>query len=494
MRRQVTRNERIQPSGGVHESVSRRTAIQAGSVGLLGLGMNHLSALQAADVKTSAPGGGRAKSVIFVFLSGGMTQHDSLDPKPEAPVGIRGLFAPIATRSPGVQICEHLPLLAARSQKWNLIRSLTTPYNEHSQGHTSILTGRTPMPLGYDPSKPQSSDWPSIASVVGDALPRRNNNLPPAIVLPERLIHNTGRVLPGQFGGQMGSHRDPWFVEASPYNSKSYGAYPEYEFHFVRGREHNPNLMFQAPNLSLPQGLDVGRLGHRSELLTLLDQQRADLERIASVAIFDRHRQSAISLLTDIRMQRAFDVHNADPRDLDRYGRNAFGWSLLMARQLVEQGVGLVQVNLGNNEAWDTHENNFPLLRDCLLPPTDRGLSALLDDLDERGLLNETLIVMCGEMGRTPRINAGGGQSKVPGRDHWGAVQSVFVAGGGTPGGTVVGASDKDGAYPLKSPQRPENLAATIYHALGIPATAAWKDELDRPHHIYSGEPIRELS
>ena len=277
-------------------------------------------------------------------------------------------------------------------------------------------------------------------------------------------------------------------------NSKSYGAYPEYEFHFVRGREHNPNLKFQAPNLSLPQGLDVGRLGHRNELLTLLDQQRADLERIASVANFDRHRQSAISLLTDIRMQRAFDVHNADPRDLDRYGRNAFGWSLLMARQLVEQGVSLVQVNLGNNEAWDTHENNFPLLRDCLLPPTDRGLSALLDDLDERGLLNETLIVMCGEMGRTPRINAGGGQSKVPGRDHWGAVQSVFVAGGGTPGGTVVGASDKDGAYPLKSPQRPENLAATIYHALGIPATAAWKDELDRPHHIYSGEPIRELS
>jgi uncharacterized protein (DUF1501 family) len=161
-----------------------------------------------------------------------------------------------------------------------------------------------------------------------------------------------------------------------------------------------------------------------------------------------------------------------------------------MARQLVEQGVGLVQVNLGNNETWDTHENNFPLLRDCLLPPTDRGLSALLDDLGERGLLEDTLIVMAGEMGRTPKVNAGTGESKVPGRDHWGAVQTVFVAGGGVPGGTIVGASDKDGAYPAKAPQRPENLAATIYHALGIPETAAWKDEAGRPFHVYHGDPV----
>lgn len=474
-----------------HERLTRRTMLQAGSISLLGLGLNHVTALRAADAgPRQMANAGSAKSVIFIFLSGGMAQHDSLDPKPEAPQGIRGLFTPIATQSPGINICEHLPMLAARSAKWSLIRSLTTPYNEHSQGHTSILTGRTPMPIGYNPSKPQPLDWPSIASVVGDALPTRNNNLPPAVVLPERLVHNTGRVLPGQFGGQMGSHRDPWFVEASPYNPKSYGAYPEFEFHFVRGREHNPKLKFQAPNLNLPQGLDFARLSNRNELLARLDQQRADLEQAASIANFDRHRQSAVSLLTDRRMQQAFDIHNADSRDLDRYGRNTFGWSLLMARQLVEQGVGLVQVNLGNNETWDTHENNFPLLRDCLLPPTDRGLSALLDDLDERGLLEETLIVMCGEMGRTPKINAGTGESKVPGRDHWGAVQSVLIAGGGIPGGIVVGASDKDGAYPVKAPQRPENLAATIYHALGIPATAVWKDEVNRPHQIYSGDPI----
>lgn len=476
-----------------HAEISRRTAIQAGAIGLLGLGMNHATALRAAARTTMTPGGGRAKSVIFIFLSGGLTQHDSFDPKPDAPVGIRGEFSSIATQVPGIRICEHLPMLAARSQNWSLIRSLTTPYNEHSQGHMSILSGRTPMAPGFNSNRPEPGDHPSIASIVGAAVPARSNNLPPAVVLPERLVHNTGRVIPGQFGGLMGARRDPWFIEASPFNSKSYGAYPDYEFHFVRGRERNPALRFQAPNLSLPQGLTREQLSQRDGLRSMLDQQRRGLDQAASQESFDRHRQAAMSLLTESRVQRAFDVESADPRILDRYGRNAFGWSLLMARQLVEAGVTLVQVNLGNNETWDTHENNFPLLKNCLLPPTDRGVSALLDDLDARGLLDETLIVMCGEMGRTPRVNAGTGESKVPGRDHWGAVQTVFLAGGGIRQGVVVGASDRNGAYPSKSPQRPENLAATIYHSLGIPSSASWKDELDRPHHIYHGDPVTGL-
>ena len=283
----------------------------------------------------------------------------------------------------------------------------------------------------------------------------------------------------------MGNRRDPWFIEASPFNAKSYGAYPDYEFHFVRGREQNKNLSFQAPNLTLPEGLNNNRLASRARLSSMLDQQRRHLGQAADVQAFDHYRQASISLLSNPKVQRAFDVHGADTNVLDRYGRNSFGWSLLMARQLVEAGVNLIQVNLGNNETWDTHDNNFPLLRDCLLPPTDQSVSALLDDLDDRGLLDETLIVMVGEMGRTPKIN-----KKLPGRDHWGAVQSVFVAGGGIQGGVIVGASDKDGAYPASDPQRPENLAATIYHALGIPPTATWKDDLDRPHHIYHGEPI----
>lgn len=385
-----------------HLGMKRRTMLQAGSVGLLGLGMNHVQALRAADVVSAPVTGRTATSVIFVFLSGGLTQHDSFDPKPDAPADIRGEFSAIATQTPGVFVTEHLPMLGARSQNWSLIRSLTTPHNEHSQGHTCILTGRTPMPPNYSAVKPQSTDWPSIASIVGDAVPKRINNLPPAVVLPERLIHNTGRTLPGQFGGLMGSQRDPWFIEASPYNPKSYGAYPDYEFHFVRGRERNKDLKFQSPNLSLPEGLSRTRLSDRDNLRSMLDLQRRDLEQAATIESFDRHRQSAISLLTDAGVQRAFDVHNADPETQDRYGRNAFGWSLLMARQLVQAGVNLVQVNLGNNEAWDTHDNNFALLRDCLLPPTDRGISALLDDLQSLGMLEETLVVMVGEMGRSP--------------------------------------------------------------------------------------------
>ena len=468
-----------------HPVVPRRTMLQAGSIGLLGLGINHVAALRDAEAISGLSPPRTAKSVIFVFLSGGLTQHDSFDPKPDAPADIRGEFKTISTQTPGLSICEHLPRLAAQSSRWGLVRSLTTPYNGHSEGHMSILSGRTPLPPGFNGSKPQAADWPAIASVVGDSLAPRGNNLPPAAVLPERLVHRSGRVIPGQFGGTMGHHRDPWFIEASPFNSTSYGAYPDYEFHFVRGRERNDQLNFEAPNLHLPSGLSRRRLSDRDALRQLLAAQRGQLDRAANIESFDRYRQASMSLLTDPSVQYAFDVHSADNKVLDRYGRNAFGWSLLMARRLVEVGVSLIQVNLGNNESWDTHDNNFPLLRDCLLPPTDQGLSALLDDLSDRGLLDSTLIVMCGEMGRTPKIN-----KKLPGRDHWGAVQTVFLAGGGIPGGVVVGASDKDGAYPAASPQPPENLAATIYQTLGIPSTAVWKDELDRPHAIYHGQPI----
>ena len=210
-------------------------------------------------------------------------------------------------------------------------------------------------------------------------------------------------------------------------------------------------------------------------------------------ASFDRYRQSAISLLTDNSVQHAFDVVDADPKVLDRYGRNAFGWSLLMARRLVEVGVNLVQVNLGNNETWDTHGNAFPHLKNFLLPPTDKAVSALLDDLHERGMLQDTLIVMAGEFGRTPKVSRLPQHYKLPGRDHWGAVQTVFFAGGGTAGGLVVGASDKIGGYPAADPQKPENMAATIYRTLGIAKTAIWKDEVDQPNHIYFGEPIQGL-
>ncbi len=480
-----------------HPVLTRRGALQVGAISLLGLGMNHVAGLRSLAAENASPvPTGRPRAVIYVFLSGGLGQHDSFDPKPDAPENIRGEFKPIATRTPGLFVCEHLPLLAARSNRWALVRSLTHPYNEHSIGHHVMLTGRTPTPIGFDPNRPKLTDFPSFASVVTGLFAPRNN-LPPAAVLPEKLVHVTGRTIPGQFAGEMGPRFDPWFIEASQYRDTKYvhGAFPEYGFQRTEGKTTPPNYRYEAPRLELPQDLLAGRMQERNRLLESLDRQRRDLDRAATVKDFDRHRQNAVSMLLDGRVHRALDVHNADPKLQDRYGRNSFGWSLLMARQLVEAGVRLVQVNLGNDESWDTHEAAFRNLKNFLLPPTDKALSALLDDLHERGMLDDVLIVMAGEFGRTPKVFVPAvAKSGLPGRDHWGAVQSVFFAGGGVKGGTVIGASDRIGAYPSLDPQKPENLAATIYQALGLPATIAWKDSLDRPHFVYQGDPIRGLT
>lgn len=482
-----------------HPLISRRTAVQAGCVGLLGLGMNHLPALRTATGSETGKGDasrGKAKSCIYIFLSGGLSQHESFDMKPDAPDDVRGEFRPIATRTPGLQICEHLPRLAERSQHWAVLRSLTHPTNDHTLGHYLMLTGRSMASPGFRGDRqPRPSDWPSIASIVGDAIPARNHHLPPSIVLPERLVHWSGGVIPGAYGGVMGSHRDPFFIEASPYGEPFWrGAYPEYTFaNETKKPPKAPDArVYQAPNITLATDMTADRIDGRRGLLGALDQQRRELERAATVQQFDRHRQSAISLLASEQVRRAMDVTRADAATQERYGRNSFGWSLLMAYRLVEAGVNMVQVNLGNNETWDTHGDIFPRLKDKLFPPTDRALSALLDDLIQNGLLDSTLVVMASEFGRTPKLSTLGESYPLPGRDHWGAVQSVFFAGGGVPGGTIVGSSDKLGAYPANNPQKPENFAATIYHALGIPETAAWRDETERPHQIYYGQPIAE--
>ncbi len=479
-----------------HPVFSRRTAVQAGAVGLLGLGMNHLGALQAATTGTKRSGG-TAKSCIYIFLSGGLSQHESFDLKPNAPDGIRGEFRPIATRTPGLDVCEHLPGLATRSDLWSVVRSLTHPTNDHTLGHYYMLTGRSVTNPGFRGDRqPRSSDWPSISSIIGEAVPPRSNNLPPAIVLPERLVHWSGGTIPGAFGGQMGAKRDPFFIEASPYGNPMWrGAYPEYTFPNLANKppESADDRVYRCPSLTLPPGLSLNRINQRNAMLHELDRQRADLEQLATSERFDRHRQSAISLLASPKIRAAFDVTNADAKTQERYGRNSFGWSLLMALRLVEAGVNLVQVNLGNNETWDTHGDIFPRLKDKLFPPTDRALCALLDDLKSLGLLDSTLIVMAGEFGRTPKLSTLKDSFTKPGRDHWGAVQSVWFAGGGVRGGTVIGSSDKLGAYPASNPQRPENMAATIYKALGIPDLAEWHDDLDRPFQIYNGSPISGL-
>ncbi len=467
--------------------------IQAGGIGLLGLGANHLGMLRdlkAAETGTALPEA-RAKSVIYIFLSGGLSHHESFDMKPEAPGEIRGEFTEIATKTPGTRICEYLPELAKRSEMWSLCRSLTHGRNEHSQAHHVMLTGRTQIPVGFDPSKPKDSDWPSMASMAGQAVKPRNN-LPPAIALPEKLIHRTGRTLAGQFGGMMGTDRDPFFIDASHFNPASYGAYPEYLFHHERGKEDGSKFDFNVPNFSLPEGVDFARMNDRIGLRSHFDQQQAHLEKLMETRKHDHYREMATDLLFNEGTKAAFDIHQADRKTQERYGENAFGWSLLMARQLVEAGVSFVQVNLGNNECWDTHQSAFPNLKNYLLPPMDRAVSGLLDDLSERGMLDDTLIVMGSEFGRTPKITSLSAKAK-PGRDHWGGVQTLFFAGGGIKGGRVLGASDKFGKHPISDAKTPEDLAATIYDTLGLPKTLKWYDKSERPHFVYHGEPMSEL-
>lgn len=478
-----------------HASMTRRTAVQAGAIGLLGLGMNHLDPLRAM-AKESQPAerlapNGKARSVIYIFLSGGLSQIDSFDMKPEGPDTVRGEFKPINTATPGVQICEHMPLLAQRSEKWAVVRSMAHKEPEHSAGHMLMLTGRNILPAGFSPSKPMPRDWPSIAAIA-NTVSKPLNNLPPAVVLPETLIHNSGRVIPGQFAGEMGAHRNPLVLEMCRFDSKAYGAYPTYAFHHSTGAVKLENFKFQAPNLSLPQNMTPDEFTGRLGLLNGLERQRRELDRYASEGAFDRYRSRAVSLLTDPNTTKAFEVSHVDAKTQERYGKNSFGWSCLIARQLVEAGVRLVQVNLGNDETWDTHGNQYPNLKNYLFPPTDQAVSALLDDLEERGLLESTMIVMAGEMGRTPRISGLGGVYKLPGRDHWGT-QSVFFAGGGVKGGQMIGTTDKIGAYPVNQPETPESMGATIYHGLGLPRETAWHDPSGRPHFVYHGDPIRGL-
>ncbi|MEQ1749996.1 MAG: DUF1501 domain-containing protein [Prosthecobacter sp.] len=469
---------------------TRREMIQAGAIGLLGLGMNHLTELQALSAPAARQP--RAKSVIYIFLSGGLAQHESFDLKPDAPMEIRGEFKPIRTRTPGTHICEHLPNLARISDKWSLVRSLTHGNSDHSQGHHIMLTGRTDVPIGFDPGKPKKSDHPSMAALATALLPH-TNNLPPAIVLPDKLVHRTGRTLAGQFGGTLGSQHDPWFLEMSPYHPNHYGAFPQYLFHHERGFEKDASMRFQAPHLSLPQGLTLDRVMDRVSLRNSLEQQTDDLTKIAGDVQFDATREAAISLMGNARVHDAFALDKVSPKQLDRYGRHSYGWSLLMARRLVESGVRLVQVNLGNSETWDTHQSAFPNLKNFLLPPMDQAVSALIEDLDASGLLKDTLVVMGSEFGRTPKISKLSAVA-LPGRDHWGHVQSLLIAGGGIQGGRVIGSSDKNGGYPASDAQTPENLAATMYEALGLPRETIWKDFTGRPHTLYMGSPIRGLT
>jgi len=477
--------------------LSRRSVLQAGSLGLIGLSMADAARMRAlADESGSVLP--KPKAVIYLFLTGGPSQHDTFDMKPDGPVEYRGEFNPIATKTPGIQICEHFPLLAERSDKWALVRSLTHAENGHDRGTYVMLTGNAVVPPTFRSSKPQSIDLPSIAAVAGYASQSRRN-MPTSAILPERIYHSNTGVYPGQFAGLLGPRHEPWLLQCTdkPHAYHDYsGAFPKYLFNLHDGvASDKDDWRFSVPHLTLQEGMLHSRFRDRLSLLKSIDEQRTQLEQAAEVSSYDRIRQGVVSLMADPNVRDAFDVRGADAKTLERYGDNSFGWSLLMARRLVETGVNMVQVNMGNFGSWDLHGNNFPLAKNFLFPPTDRAVSALLDDLDESGLLPSTLVVMAGEFGRTPRIfNVAPKIYKLPGRDHWAPAQSILLAGAGIHGGAVVGSTDRNGAYVTSDPQTPENFAATIYDALGIPRNANWYDITNRPYHIYQADPMRGLS
>lgn len=363
---------RLDPSFADGGQTTRRNFLQVGYSGLLGLGLPGLFAGRSAATGTS---GGRAKSVIVILLSGGLGQHDSFDMKPEAPEKMRGEFKPISTAIPGIRFCEHLPGLASRAKKLAVVRSMAHPEGNHLVAVHRVLTGQPSTPRGASDLDRVASrnDFPCYAAVL-DSVRRRNDGIPNGVALPFRLIEGP-LTWPGQDAGFLGPRHDPWQLRMDP---------------------NRPD--FKDDSLSLPDGLDPARLHQRRHLLG------QSILPPAGDAFVDQ-QDAAMALLCSGRVGRALDVEREDPRLIDRYGKHLFGRSLLTARRLVESGVPIVQATMGIVQTWDTHVANFPRLRDNLLPPLDQAVSALLDDLECRGLLDETLVVMLGEFGRTPRIS-----------------------------------------------------------------------------------------
>jgi hypothetical protein len=452
--------------------VVRREFLQVGFSGLLGLSTSTLLTRRAQAVPRSEKSNGamkppRAKSLILVFLTGGLGHLDSWDLKPDAPEKIRGEFKPIATSSSGVSICEHLPALAMRADRLAIVRSLSHAHTNHLNATHQLLTGH-PQPGAFFDKVASRDDYPCYAAAL-DFLRSSDNGAPSGVMLPTYLMEGP-LTWPGQHAGFLGPRHDPWQIKQDPNSAK-----------------------FREDSLRLPDGFSVERLQHRQDLLGTLSQE-TETWQARAVDSLGTQRAHAIDLLTSGRIARAFDLHREDPRTRDRYGRHMFGQSLLLARRLVEAGVPIIQVNMGRVQTWDTHSANFQTLKERLLPPTDRGVAALLDDLAVRGMLDETLVVVSGEFGRTPRIGSStGNNNTADGRDHWSACFSAAFAGGGVRGGQTIGQSDKIGAYPATPPFSPGDFAASIYDALGIDYQTEVHDRLGRPLRLCNGEPIREL-
>ena len=461
----------------MRNALTRREILRAGSLGLLGLTLPQLlGARQAAAQRGAVAAGsfGRARSCILLFMWGGPAHQDTWDMKPDAPLEYRGEFQPIPTNVPGTQVCEHFPRLARRMDKLCLIRSMTHDNGDHTPSTHYLLTGQPP------PRTPgRSEEWPHMGAVLS-SLKRGRGALPPFVSMRPKLENSVPRFVEqsqGQFAGWLGPLFDPMTIDADP-------SRPGYK----------------VAELTLHPEISVDRFDSRRRLLADLDRRlRAASNELAAR---DANHQRAYDLLLAAASQRgAFDLEEEPPRVRERYGWNPHGQSVLQARRLVERGVPLVTVfwpNDGQENVsvyWDTHSRNFTDLKTRLMPVADQAFSALLDDLEARGLLDETLVVWTGEFGRTPRVgqrssDAGAGRD---GRDHWPGCFTTVLAGGGVKGGHVHGKSDRLAAYPAESPVAPADLVATVYHALGVPEDQKLNDANGRPHFVRPGKAIESL-
>ena len=468
----------------VCEGQTRRQLLQAGGAGLLGLSLPKL--LAAESTKNSIPA--RAKSVIFLFLFGGPSQLETFDPKPEAPDDIRGPFKPIASRTPGLQISEHLPLTAQVTDKFCVVKTMTHSYNDHSGGGHYIQTGhRWQLPIGGGFST-TPKDWPSMGSVVEYAGQQQvgttQRDLPNYVVLPNWLgsLQEKGQYRrPGEYAGWLGRGYDPLTTNIQKKDTNDNPYWRDCT---------DDELKYEIQGLVSPAELSLDRLQARQSLLSQFDVSRRDVEKSKVLTTYNRFQQRALDLVASEKTRAALDILQEPASLRDKYGRHLYGQSCLMSRRLVEAGVRFVTVHYDcvDGYSWDSHRSSHHL-KNHLIPTFDQAFAALLGDLDDRGLLDETLVVAMGEMGRTPKQS-----NKKWGRSHWSTLFPAVLAGAGIRGGSIYGTTDRDAAYAIEKPTTPEDLAKTIYHTLGIDPEMRVKDAQGRPTHIVDGgQPIHEI-
>jgi hypothetical protein len=449
---------------------SRRRLLQVGGVAALA-GLD-LASIARAEANRAVSPNAKARHVIFLHQWGGPSHLDTFDMKPDAPSGIRGEFRPIASSVPGLNVSEHLPRFATVLDRFAQVRSMHHTMRNHNSAGFYSLTGHAP-PLDDIRLRDTPELYPAMGSTVARFRPGDDPAVPSFLSFPHVL--RDGSVTPGQGASFLGKGFDPFFVGQDPSKED-----------------------FRLPELSLPSDTTLERLEDRRSLLRALDAQAGSLARSAAARGLDAFTDRALAMLASPRLKNAFDLSKETDRTRDAYGRTTYGQSCLLARRLVEAGARFVTVyvsqSIGNADfgGWDTHGNNFRGLKDRLLPMTDQTVPTLILDLESRGLLDETLVVWVGEFGRSPRVT-NTKQFGPDGRDHWPLCYTALLAGGGVRGGAVFGSSDRIGGYPATDPVRPDDLAATIYEALGIDPATEFVDTLGRPLPIAAGRPITSL-